>query len=371
MDASMPVAKLRWLSHHAPEVHSRARSFLACKDWIRHRLTGDLLTDPVDACGTSLYDIERATWAPELVKLSGVRADQLPAVCDPCHIAGHLLPNTARELGLRAAVPVVVGAGDDVEVLGNGLMSSGRSLEHLGTTGSILACSETAVRDPQMAVELYPHVVPGLWVLGGSVTAAGSALAWAERTLGAADASLNDWFSGPRLDRPLVFLPHLLGQRCPEWNPRARGAWVGLSMAHTVGDLKRAVYEGVVFSLKRVLDRLEALIGRQRSISVCGGRQPGDESLIQRASMYGRPLELLPTPEPTALGAMIVAAVGIGLYESVPAAVDAVAGAGEAIHPDAVLAEKYARLYEIYRAAEATIPSIEGVHKLEGGELAR
>jgi len=357
IDASTPLAKLRWLRNQSPEIHRRARAFLACKDWVRQRLTGDCLTDPIDACGTSLYDIQRRAWSPELISLAGVRPAQLPEVADPCAVAGRLGAVAAQAMGLRAGIPVVVGAGDDVEVLGNGLLGPGTSLEHLGTTGSILTCADRPIYDPLMAAELYPHIVPGLWMLGGSVTTAGSALAWAQQVLreeiGVAPGPSLPY--RPNLERPLVFIPHLSGERCPAWEPRARGSWVGLTATHKASDLQQAVLEGITFSLKSVLERIESLVGPQGQITVSGRESDKDRWLTLRANIYGRPLLLLNTDDPTALGAMIVAAVGVGMYANVTEAVQRVTGAKQTIEPDAHLAQDYERLYRFYHAAEDTL----------------
>ena len=366
MDASMPLAKLRWLRDRSPEIHRQADSFMACKDWVRHRLTGDRLTDPIDACGTSLYDIQRREWSPELVGLAGIRPAQLPDVADPCAIAGHLSPAAAQAMGVRAGIPVVVGAGDDVEVLGNGLLGPGTSLEHLGTTGSILTCADRPVYDPAMALELYPHVAPGLWVLGGSVTAAGSALAWAEQVL-RHEPSGATALGRPNLERPLVFIPHLAGERCPDWEPHMRGSWVGLAPAHTAADLQQAVLEGITFSLKSVLERIECLVGCQAQITVSGREIVNDRWLALRASIYGRPLALLKTGEPTALGAMILGAVGVGMYGSLADALQGVTGSEGLIEPQADLACDYEQLYDLYRAAcEAMRPLL---HRWSTGRL--
>ena len=354
MDASMPLAKILWLQRHTPTIPRQTTAFLACKDWLRHRLTGDLLTDPIDACGTSMYDLQAAGWSPDLVELAGIRMDQMPRIADPCSVAGPLTQAAGAALGLQPGIPVVVGAGDDVEVLGNGLMSPGVGLEHLGTTGSILTCSDQLAYDPNMAVEIYPHVAPGLWVLGGSVTAAGMALEWAQKTLQADQpedlAMIKDLscLPYPKLKEPLIFVPHISGERCPEWQPRARGTWCGLSAAHTQADLRQAVLEGIAFSLKNVLDRIEGLAGPQKRITV-GARElanPGWSKL--RATIYQRQLAVLNTEEPTALGAMILAAVGIGVYANLAEAVRAVTGLSGRVEPSPDTAEDYQRLYELY-----------------------
>jgi xylulokinase len=345
MDASMPLAKIAWLRKNNPQIHRQARAFIAAKDWLRHQLTGDLLTDPIDACGSSLYDLQQMTWSPELIDIAGIRAEQLPVIADPVSTAGRLLPKAARQLGLNAGIPVIVGAGDDVEVLGNGMLEPGVSLEHLGTTGSILTCSDHLAYDPKLSIEVYPHVAPGRWVLGGSVTAAGLALSWVEQTLNG--NGLGE-FSARANQDPLIFLPHLSGERCPDWEPRSRGSWVGLSSTHTSADLHRAALEGIAFSLKNVLERIEALAGEQRSISI-GLRELQNPAWTNlRAAIYDRPLAVLNTEEPTALGAMILAAVGIGVYPNLTGAVQAVTGSCQQINPVEKTAAAYHELYRFY-----------------------
>jgi xylulokinase len=355
MDASMPMAKILWLRENATELYHRTRAFLSCKDWFRHQLTGDLLTDPIDACGSALYDIQRAVWSKELLDLTGVAPGQLPVVVDPCVIAGPLLPSPARVMGLRPGIPVVVGAGDDVEVLGNGLLTPGYALEHLGTTGSILTCSDTLVYDPAMAVEIYPHVMQGMWVLGGSVTTAGAALDWAERVLQVGE---NSSLEAPNLDSPLIFLPHLAGERCPDWQPLSRAAWLGLSNGDTPSALRQAVLEGIAFSLRTVLERIETLAGPQMAITVSRRELDHPAWSRLRANIYNRPLDVLSTEEPTAMGAMILAVVGTGLMPDIATAVRSVTGTVAKIQPDPDLAEQYIQLCNLYTRASSAMREI-------------
>lgn len=359
MDASMPLAKICWLLEHAPEVHKGTYLFTGCKDYLRHRLTGDRFTDSIDACATSLYDIRSRSWSPELVAIADIVRGQLPEVRGPTEIAGTLKNEPAHALGLRAGIPVVVGSGDDVEVLGNGLMSPGASLEHIGTTGSILTCHDHPAYDPNMALELYPHADPGLWVLGGSITTAGAALAWAAETLGYAE--LNECLAAmqmlglPSTANPLIFMPHLLGERCPNWESHVRGAWLGLTATHTRDDLMRAAFEGVAYALKSVLERIEELVGEQRLITVAARPNDNPDWLHLRANVYERPLGLLRTSEPTALGAMILAAVGIGQYRNLGEAVQRVSGLESIVEPDSDVQTTYRQLYAMFQQLSAAL----------------
>lgn len=338
MEASMPAAKMHWFSTQSHEFMESVHLFTGCKDYLRGRLTGgDRWTDPVDACAMSLYDLRSADWAPDLLRIVGISADRLPEIRAATDIAGGLCAEAARALNLPEGIPVVVGSGDDVEVLGAGLLTPGGSFEHLGTTGSFLTCSASLAYDPGMALEVYPHVQPGLWVVGGSITSAGAALAWAAEMLGFENRSEILPADAGELavlgeDLPL-FLPHLLGERCPSWNPLVRGSWVGLSRNHNRTDLMRAAVVGTTFALKAIVDRIDHLVGNLDDVRVA---QRGDEAegwLQLRANVYGRHLGVLRAPEPTALGAMVLGAVGIGYYPDLAAAVTNLPGIARRIQP--------------------------------------
>ena len=166
LDPSMPAAELRWLADHRPHVLRQAALATGPKDHIRGRLTGDRLTEPIDACATALYDIRAGRWWADMLDAVGLDTNVLPDIV-PCEtIAGSLLPGPAGALGVRAGVAVVVGAGDDVEVLGGGLLEPGEALEHLGDRFHPGRRGCTGGRS-NLALELYPHVMPDRWVVGG------------------------------------------------------------------------------------------------------------------------------------------------------------------------------------------------------------
>jgi xylulokinase len=361
MDPSMPAAELLWLRRQGDRRWSQARAFLGCKDFVRYRLTGQVLTEPIDACATSLYDIRTGTWSSDLLRAVGVREDQVPEVRPVTASAGTLLPTAAAELNLVPGTPVVVGAGDDIEVLGNGMLEPGTRLEHIGTTGSILAVADHPAYDPDRALELYPHALEGLWVVGGSMTTAGAALSWAARTLGY--RSIRAAFQAARQDGRQaaagpVFLPHLAGERIPARDPRVRGAWVGMDADTGAPALMRAACEGVAQALAAVLARTERLVGSCGPVSVVGGEQGSAEErwwLQLRADVYGRPLAVLESTEPTALGLMLVIACGVGIHPDLRAATQAVVRHGATIEPDPDATERLSRRHAAFEQLAAAL----------------
>ena len=349
IDASIPTAKIAWLCESDPRRFQATRYFLACKDWVRFRLTGVLATDPIDACATGLFDISRGAWSPELMAAAGIDESRLPVVRPPEDSAGTVGPQAATAIGVPAGLPVAVGGGDDIEVLGNGLLAAGESLEHLGTTGSILTVSDRLVYDPERRLEVYPHAIPGLWVLGGSMTTAGAAISHARDLLGMDPAAAVGSLCAARDLEPRgpVFLPNLVGERCPTRTPGATGAWCSITLGASREALMAAAYRGVAFALKRILDRIEAVAGPQRRITVSGGYDVDPEWLRLRTDTYRRPLSILATAEPTALGGMAIAATSVGLYRDLTTAVQKTTATTETILPDPenahALQDEYAR----------------------------
>jgi xylulokinase len=351
---SLPLAKIDWIRKNHPHLYRRTRAFLPTKDYIRYLLTGDIATEVVDAAGMLLYDVHDRRWSAEMAQAAGISIEKLPPLRSPWEIAGKLGERAAEQLGLVAGTPVVVGAGDDIEFLGFGIVESGMSLEHIGTTGSIMTCVDRPVEDPAIAVELYPHIDPSLWLVGGSVNTAGGAIDWALRVFYGKEPCNLDTILGcgenllPSLDNPLIFLPHLAGERCPIWDPAAKGGWFGLTLAHEGADLLRAVLEGVTFSLRHVLEKIEEMAVPVSSIAV---RKPDQDPawLALRASIYGKPLRVVANPEPTALGTMILAGIGIGLFADMAQGVEATRGPEYSIDPDEETFAVYEKLYALYR----------------------
>ncbi len=341
LDASSPPAKFLWYRRNRPDLWSAAHVFLAPKDWLRQQLTGgEPVTDPVEAAGMALYNVTQARWSPEMAAACQTPLDRLPIVRSPVDLAGRLSKAAAESLGLEPGCPVIVGCADDVEFVGAGLIDPGDCLEHLGSTGSLLAVVNHPVDDPTGTLELYPYPAPGRWVVGGSTSSAGAALDWLREVLG-----LDTPLQMPAVQSiaPPIFMPYLAGERCPIWEPNARGMFWGLGMEHRQTDLVQAAFEGVAFSLRHLLDTL----------SLSGGLTPGEirtapstdlSWLCLRASVYDRPLRIVKTHDPTALGAALVAACALGVFANLEQAMRAVIRLGDQIQPQSseMLSTRYA-----------------------------
>jgi xylulokinase len=157
--------------------------------------------------------------------------------------------------------------------------------------------------------------------------------------------------------RGLIFLPYLSGERMPHNDPDARAALIGLSTEHTIGDIARAVMEGVAFNLREILDITRATGAAVDEMRLIGGGARSEIWPRILADVYEMPVTLLASEEGTAIGAALLAATGAGAFGSVPEAADACVRAGRVIAPRtetaAVYREQYARFLRGYGATQA------------------
>ncbi|BCV22339.1 xylulokinase [Moorella sp. Hama-1] len=321
IDPSYPAAKLLWLKNNHPEIYQRAGKILGVKDYLFYCLTGRFITDPSSASTTQFFNIVECRWEEEILKYVGITTAQLPEV-QPSTAVHPLSGAAAAALGLSAGLPVAVGAGDGVcASLGAGAIEPGQACVTLGTSGVLRITADRPVRDKKGRLFCY-CLQPGVWLGGGATNAAGNSLAWFKSRFyreATYDLINNDVLKAPPGAGGLIFLPYLMGERAPIWDPNAKGVFWGLTMDHECRHLARAVMEGVAYSLKDIQERLEDMGIAIEVIKATGG---GSKSGVWRqilADVLDKKVVDSP-PDGTPLGAAMLVAVGLGMYNDLAAA---------------------------------------------------
>jgi xylulokinase len=323
LDPSYCLPKWMWLREHAPEAWAKATGVLVAKDSLTLRLTGRRCTDPSDAAGTNAWDQVAGAWSNELLAAGGIDAGLLPEVVPSATVAGGVRADAARACGLLAGTPVVVGGGDgSCAVLGAGLPSDGSAANAtLGSSAWISVVTDEAARDPGMRLVTYDHVVPGRFVPLGPMQAAGASLEWITTTLGVSGrdglAAIVEAAGTVEAAREgLYFLPYLLGERAPIWDPSVRGAFLGLERHHRPEHLVRAVLEGVAFNLFGILRAITELGGTVAAVDAVGGGARGDTWLRIMADTWGLPVRRRSVrDEANSLGAAVIGGMAVGLID--------------------------------------------------------
>ena len=364
-----PAFKLAWLLQHDAPAVNRAAHMLMPKDWINLCLTGQVAQDVTEASLSYLMDWRRRDWSDRMLALTGLPRRLLPALRQPGEILGPLAPAAAAETGLAPCIPVLVGAGDyPLALLGSGVLAPGTGSDVTGTS-TIL----TLMQPEPVVAEGVSNVLGagGSWGSFTLLDAGGDAVRWARRALhdnaldyAAVDAAAARSEPGARA---LFFLPYLSGERFgAQRNSRAQ--FFGLTAAHGLPDLHRAVLEGVAFSVRLELDRLQGGHGRPARIIAASGGARSALWLRIKAAMYRTPFVEAEEPEAGVIGAGMLMAVASGAAPDLATAAARMVRHGREILPDPAAADRYDRMMpvfaDLYRAAQPFYDRLDRLDRL-------
>jgi len=350
--------KLVWVRDHEPEAWARVAHVLLPKDYVRLRLTGDHAVDKADGAGTLLFDLAARDWSDSMLEALEIPRSWLPETFEGPEVTGVVTPAAAIATGLRAGTPVVAGGGDQAaNAVGVGAVVPGRMALSLGTSGVVFATTDSPLYEPEGRVHAFCHAVPGRWHLMSVMLSAAGSLRWFRDAI-SPGTSFDDLVASaadiPAGSDALTFLPYLSGERSPYPDPLARGAFVGLTLAHDRRHMTRAVLEGVAHGLRDGLDAMVAAgMPSPGQIRASGG---GTASPVWRqilADILGAEIATVNTTEGAAYGAGLLAAVGAGWFDTVESVADTLVTTTPVAAPgrDAgTYAEGHARYRDLYPA---------------------
>lgn len=363
------LPKVLWLRRHEPAAFARTAAVLLPKDFVRLRLTGTLATEPSDASGTLMYDPAHRRWSREIMDAVGLPLSLLPDVGESGEVLGRVTPEGAALSGLAVGTPVVGGGADNAcGAAGVGAIALGDAVASWGTSGTLLTPTAQPLVDPGLRAHTFCHVAPGMWYLMGVVLSAGGAFTWfrdrfapdlADRADG--DKRLTDEAAtAPAGAAGATFLPYLQGERTPHRDATLRGAFLGLSLAHSRAHLTRAVLEGVAFALHDSLSILKQLGLSPSALLLTGGGARNGFIRQLLADVFGLPVTTVNREEGPAYGAALLAAVGAGAFSSLDHAARSTLVRAPLLAPHPRAHAEYERLYARFRASlAASRPAID------------
>jgi L-xylulokinase len=354
-----PAPLLAWLEAHEPEALARAERALFCKDYLRFRLSGAFGLEISDLSSGGLVDQGARRFAPAILDHFGLGryARLYGEGLEPLTIFGAVTNEAAAATGLVAGTPVSTGYADGPAMaLGLGAIDESLISVIAGTWGLNQLASRIPVKDGSIsALMLGPR--PGEYILNDAAPTSASTFEWfVDSVVAAADGARRDHaalfaFCNEQAARvgaseaAPYFLPYVNGRID---QPKARGAFVGLASWHGLPEMIRAIFEGVAFEHRRHIDRVLEGRTRPRAARFAGGAARSRPWLEIFAAALDLPLELAAASELGALGAAIVAAVGVGLYPDLETAVAAMTRVRGRIEPDRGLVELLARRRAVY-----------------------
>jgi xylulokinase len=366
LDSSHAMFKALWVRDNEPDLFAQAGLLLPPGAYVLREVTGEVACDFSNASSLGLLDVHTRQWSERILDAAEIDAGMLPRLVPGTDVVGTVSPAFAEASGLPRSCLVVAGCGDEMAAtLGAGVFAPGEVCDVVGTAEPVCAVTPQPRVDDTRLVECHPHGDGETWLLENPGFVSGGNLRWwrdhfgtgelASEAAGGRDAYDQLVASAaevPAGSEDVVFLPCLQGAMAPEWNGAARGAFVGLTMAHTRAHLTRAILEASAFALH---DILQAMVGAGldiRRVTIVGGGAKSDLWRQIKADVTGLPVRVPTNVETTATGAAILAAVGAGQHRRVADAVEAfVSYEPRENLPDPDRHERYREAHARYRAA--------------------
>ncbi len=364
--------KVAWVAANEPTLFEQTAVVCEGGDWLIHQLSGEWSANIPAAVTAWFYDATERRWPLGLYRAAGFSdlIALLPKqVLAPGDIAGKITLEAAEFLGVPAGIPVVEGGIDSVSaMLALGVTGEKSAALITGSSNVILTQCSTRIRCSGVWGGYAHAAQPNLELVVG-LHNAGSATAWLtnvlldgryERATLEADAAR----IAPGSDG-LIALPDFNGNRTPFTEPRARGAFWGLSLSHRPAHLYRSILEGIAFATRQAFESMLASGLVIDEIRACGGATRSSLAMQIYADVLDRPIVTSAIPDMSAFGAAMATAIGTGIYLDFATASQSMNKFGRTYLPDEEIAGTYARQYDLFkRTYPALLPLMREMAEL-------
>lgn len=347
--AGFTAPKILWMKKNEPELFARIKKIMLPKDYLVYRFTGVHATDPSDASGTLLFDVQNKCWSKEMMEICGVDESQLPHIYESSAAVGILLPEVAARFALSDKVIVCAGAGDNAAAaVGCGIVGDGKCNISLGTSGTIFITSEKYTVDSNNALHSFAHADGGYHQMGCILSAASCNKWWM-------DIMQSEDYAGEQRDvqqlgeNNVFYLPYLMGERSPHNDTEARSAFIGMTMDTQRKEMTQAVLEGVAFAIRDCVEAAKKQGIEITESSICGGGAKSDLWKKIVANILGITLVVPKTEQGPAYGGAMLAAVSAGHFSSVSECAAKWVTLASRVSPEKTLVEKYENKYRKWK----------------------
>ena len=359
-DPSFLMSRAQWLFDERPDLWQKTRWILSPKDYCLMQLTGEVAADAISSIGLVDGAGHYITKAFQLI--DGLE-ERLPPLKPIESVVGTVASNV-----LPGECPAVVGIMDAWAALyGSGAAAHGDAFQVAGTSEIIGVISND--NHGADGVVTFPPFT-GWYLHAGPTQMGGETANWFATFM--EFERIDQVFARAQtaIDRenPLIFLPHLMGERAPLWDPMAKGAFLGLNRSHTIADLAKAVLEGVGYSARLALEQIERAAGFPvAALKLSGGGSRSDLWSQIKADIMNRPMHRLANIDTGAFGAALIAGVGVGIYADLATAGSAAVNVEKAFLPNPAKRTYYDDLYGLYQESYQSLVGVnEGFYRLSG-----
>lgn len=352
------IPKIIWLKEERPEIYSNTYKILDVNGYLKYRCTGKMVTELSGASSYGL-DLKKKQWL-SVMKMTGVDMEKLPPLVLSTDIVGGLTEEAAGQMGLLAATPVFGGC-DDVQAaaVGSGMCGDGDIHIYLGTSAWVAAVSRTADKFMNGAAAIQ-SADREMNLIAGITESAEANIQWLQEQFFSAEKKeygdkIFEYMDEvikkiPPGSNHLICTPWMLGERCPVSSTTTRATLFNISMVHTREHLMRAVYEGIGYNLRWILENYSRDYGFScDNFRIIGGGALDDTWMHIIADITGKCFSVVKDPRNAgAVGAAVVALIGLGELPGFSAAKDFVQ-VERCYAPDPKNRRVYDHLFENYK----------------------
>lgn len=331
MAGAMSGTSMLWIKRNLPEIYKKTKYFGHVNTLMAQRMSGEFAIDYSNASYTNLFETTGGyRWSEYLCQKAGIDIEKLPPLHASTDVVGGLVNQDLINLGIPAQTPVIIGGGDTAcATLAAGVTGAGDVCESVGTTNVLTICVDQPKFDRGFINRC--HVVEGKWIYQGALSHTGSSYQWfrdnfCQDLVNEADGNTKNAFelmneeaelANPGCDG-LVFLPYMLGERSPIWDPYARGVFFGLSLKTTRREMNRAIMEGCGYGLRQLSEIAERVTGQKiREFTSIGGGAKSETWARIKADITGKDIKILDMNDMAPVGAALLAGVGAGIFTDV------------------------------------------------------
>ncbi len=356
------ISKIMWHKNNNPEVFSKCKRILLGEDYIVYILTGNAQIDYSLAARTGAFDIESKCWSDEIFQASGIDAALMSNPVETGTIAGTVIEEIKKELGIDYDITVVNGCHDQVAgMIGSGVFEGHQAMDGTGT----VECIPVILKSKPLDLEFYEggySVVPyinGLYACYALSFTGGATLKWfrdnfaeLEHTMANEEgknvyAVLDNAVS----DKPtgILVLPHFAGAATPYMDNDSKAAFVGITLETTKYDLYKALMEGTCYEMLLNFNTMKSQIEEIKEIRATGGGATSDVWVQIKADILNTEITALNCKEVGCAGTSALVGKAIGLFPDIKASVSNMAQTRKIFTPKAENTSVYAEYYSKYK----------------------
>lgn len=319
---NQPATKLSNIWNAVDPERQRDLCFGTPDTWMIWRLTEGAahLTDASNAAVSGMILANGSGWDPRVLELLNVPPSAMPRIVDS---TGELAMSTVFGRDL----PICGVAGDQqASLIGQGAVHPGNAKITFGTGGMLDVClgPDRPVDAARSEAGTFPIVCwqrdgERMWGLEAIMLSCGTNVQWLRDDLRIIDSAADSEAVAATVESSdgVVYVPAQLGLGTPHWDYGARGTLLGLTRGTSRGHVVRAVLEGVAHRGVDLVEAAEADAGlRIETLRVDGGMTDNAVFVQTLADLAGRPVEVSPVRDATAVGAGLLAGLQVGTWGS-------------------------------------------------------